>query len=514
MSDWDNNQDAGMAVSPALILGALWRRRYWILVPAILGTVVGVYLATSLPSVYRSQTTIMIEAAKVPQRFVEGSDNSFAAQRIESVRQMVISRSNLVRIIEKFELYADARRSEPISSIIDRMNKSINVALIDVRQGRGTATIAFTLSFDYPQPRLALRVTEELATQFVQLDSERRTELASGTAEFLSDQARALRRDLERVEQQMAAFKAENAGALPEQAAVNRSLYDSLQGELRTINTESAALAQEIAMLRSLGSTGGSPAMGSSELYMARQALAAAQARYSETHPDVIALRQRVEMLERSGGGGFASPGGGMSPEIEARISGNQFRLSLLTRRQGEIRGQLALLEQQLAAAPQVELELREIEREYRSTEEKYAALTSQQLSATVAANLESEEKGEKFSISEPPNEPDVPVSPNRPLLAGGGLVGGLVLGLGLAMLLELVNRRVRGTDAVTRIFGVPPLAVVPMLDVDPATMMSKPLPGLLARLGIRRDNHAEKRDIEFHVPKTRQDDAASNEAA
>ena len=513
MSDWQENGGAGLGMSPAMIFSGLWRRRYWILAPTVLGALVGIYLATSLPSIFRSETTIMIEAAKVPQRFVEGTDTSFAAQRIESVRQMVLSRTNLVRIIEKFDLYADQRKSSPISSVIDRMNKSINIQLIDVREGRGTATIAFTLSFDYPQPRLALRVTEELATQFVQIDSERRTELASGTAEFLSDQARALRRDLERVEQQLAAFKAENSGALPEQAAVNRALYDSLQGELRTINTESAALAQEISMLRALAGSGGTPSMGSSELYMARQALAAVQARYSESHPDVIAARQRVEMLERSGGGGSISSGG-VAPEIEARISGNQFRLNLLGRRQGEIRGQLAMLERQLAAAPQVELELREIEREYRSTEEKYAALTSQQLSATVAANLESEEKGEKFSIAEPPNEPDQPVSPNRPLLAGGGLLGGLALGIGLALLLELLNRRVRGTAAVTRIFGVPPLAVVPMLDVDPATM-GRPLPGLLARLGIKRETHAEKRDVEFHVPKTRQEpQAASNEAA
>jgi capsular polysaccharide biosynthesis protein len=105
----------------------------------------------------------------------------------------------------------------------------------------------------------------------------------------------------------------------------------------------------------------------------------------------------------------------------------------------------------------------------------QYQEISAKLLSAQNSARMAQEQKGERLSVIEPPEVPDTPISPNRPLLIVGGIAVGLALGLLLALILEFVLRPIRGVDQISRL-GLDPLAVVPTFTPDRPRRVRRPL--------------------------------------
>ena len=183
-----NSIQENNGLSPALVLAMLWRRRYWFVGVAALIFVASVLMAFGLSSVYRSQSTILIEQQEIPQDMVRGAVTSFADQRVQIISQRVMTRSNLLEIIRKFDLYADLVGKETNEALIGHMRSAINLNMVsadvvDPRSGRPTqATIAFTLAFDYGVPSIAQRVTNELTTLYLNENIKNRTQRAADTS--------------------------------------------------------------------------------------------------------------------------------------------------------------------------------------------------------------------------------------------------------------------------------------------------------------------------------------------
>jgi capsular polysaccharide biosynthesis protein len=78
---------------------------------------------------------------------------------------------------------------------------------------------------------------------------------------------------------------------------------------------------------------------------------------------------------------------------------------------------------------------------------------------------METEQKGERMTLADPPVQPDSPIRPNRPLIILGSIVAGLGIGMALILALELFLRPIRGTAALAAAAGAAPLVVIPPLD-------------------------------------------------
>jgi succinoglycan biosynthesis transport protein ExoP len=128
------------------------------------------------------------------------------------------------------------------------------------------------------------------------------------------------------------------------------------------------------------------------------------------------------------------------------------------------VKAKIAEYEHKISLSPQVEKQFRELTREFESGQLRYREIRAKQMEAQVAQNLESDRKGERFTLIEPPLPPEDPISPNRPLILSLGLVVSLVLGAGAAAFLEATDATVRGRKDVADAFDVPMLAVVPRI--------------------------------------------------
>lgn len=520
-------------------LAILRRRRSWFFGGLIVVLLASLALAFGLPPVYRSQSTILIEQQEIPQEMVRSTITSFADQRVQIISQRVMTRSNLLDIIRKFGLYPHDLGKEPNEVLVEDMRDDINMNMVsadvvDPRSGRPTqATIAFTLSYDYPVPELAQKVANELTTLYLNENLKNRTQMAAETSDFLSEEAARLSAQIEDLEAKLASFKERNAGRLPELTDMNLQMMDRTDRDLLSIEQQMRALednrtyleaslaqqkperalygedgqrivgpADRLKMLRTryvgLSSTygdnhpdvvrvrkeiealekevgqPGADTAGDSELVTARSELALAREKYSPDHPDVKRLEKKVAALEQEDETKAAEPGGADSKpavgadnpayvELQARLDSANTELQSLARQREELKAKLAQYEQRLAETPQIEKEYRALMRDYENTMASYKETRAKQIDAQLSKSLETERKGERFTLIEPPTLPERPLKPNRIAIVVVGVILSLLGGIGAAYAKEKLDDAVWGDEAGIG-FGVTPPLPIPRI--------------------------------------------------
>jgi hypothetical protein len=131
------------------------------------------------------------------------------------------------------------------------------------------------------------------------------------------------------------------------------------------------------------------------------------------------------------------------------------------------LRARIASLERSQTLAPEVEREYAVLQRDLAGEQAKYNEIRQKQLEAQLAQNLETERKGERFTLIEPPLQPQEPFQPNRPAILLLGFVGALGCAVALMFLLELLDTRIRDRAHLIALLAVPPLAVIPAQELD-----------------------------------------------
>jgi uncharacterized protein involved in exopolysaccharide biosynthesis len=517
------------------------RRRYLVVIPAIILSIVAVTVVSFLPATYKSQGMILIEAQEIPADLVRSTVTSYADQRIQIIKQRILTTANVMEIINKFDLYKDQRKkSLPSSQLVAqfRSNMSVNMVeanVTDPRSGRRKkATIAFRVSFLDPSPKVAQVVASELVTKFLSENVRTRTERAADTQAFLESEAAKFQKKIQDLESKIADFKNEYRESLPELLQYNLSLVDRYEKELVTNENRIMALKDQI-VLYSLEqssipqnlSVESLPELDpqsdlKSQLSSTRSQYNALLTRYSASHPDVINLRKQLENLETQLGGSFSSNDisdrlstavselellqqkySDNHPDIkaakskvetlrkeselveidksleaeptrtlvnpsyariQAKITLTERDIERLLQRQKTVRVQLEEAEQRVLQTHQVKRAYDDLIRDRANHISKYQELKSKQLQAELAQNLESENKGESFSLIEPPKVPSKAEKPNRPKLMAMGIAVSVGFGFALAFLVELLFGGVRGYKEIAKVTGLTPLVVVPVI--------------------------------------------------
>src|SRR5690625_1723613 len=194
------------------------RRRFWVMV-AIFAVVAGSCLAVvvTLDPIYQSTGVILVESQQIPAELVPTTVTSFADERIQVIRQRVMTRENLLRIIERYDLFSGRSRAPSVTDQIALTRDRVSVNVISSGgSGRNRNAIAFSVSFEDESPARAHRVANELVTLFLQENVRVRTERATETTEFLAREAEKLMVELEALEARVADYKQQHANALPE----------------------------------------------------------------------------------------------------------------------------------------------------------------------------------------------------------------------------------------------------------------------------------------------------------
>lgn len=511
---------------------AFGRRRKTFVLTLLACLTVTVLTVVLIPASFQSKSTILIEQQEIPQELVRSTVTSYADQRIETITQRVMTSSNLWKIVEKYDLYADERKKETREYILNEMREEaiqrnvISAEVVDPRSGRPTeATIAFQLSFEYHSPMLAQRVTNELTTLFLSENLKTRTQMAEQASTFLTSEAEKLDVTVARLEKELATFKEAHFDSLPELTDLNLRLLDRTEQALREnqlsingVKERMIYLESELAQIdphRPVILADGQGLLSSrTRLKAAKQELEQASARYSAEHPTVVqlqseidglleevpdaeapklkldiytrklaALKQRYsdehpsvkQMQARLDSLRYMAANqstaerdeGADNPayvQIKAQKDAAMLELESLQAQSKLLRDDLTRYEARITQAPKIEQRYQQLQRDYQSAVLKYAEVKAKQQEANLGRSLESEQKGERFTLIEPPLVPEEPHSPNRKLLAVLGVLLSLGISVGLVVLKEMLDKSIRGRKELVQAMGAAPLAVIPVI--------------------------------------------------
>jgi uncharacterized protein involved in exopolysaccharide biosynthesis len=256
---------------------------------------------------------------------------------------------------------------------------------------------------------------------------------------------------------------------LKTQLASARSLYEPDHPDVIRLTREVAGLERELG-----GQNAGNELVR--QLQETRKQLGQARARYSAEHPDVRRLERFVDAMEdamrRAGQTATptvstAKPDNPAFIQLRAQKDAVTTERAALARQRDQLRARVSDLTSRMSAAPGVEREYSALARDLQGAQLKYQEVRQKQMAAQLAQNLETEQKGERFTLIEPPLVPEQPATPNRALILVLGSLLSVAAAIAFAMLVESVDGRVRGSRDLAGIVGVPPLAVIPWVELD-----------------------------------------------
>lgn len=440
-----------LAHLPAII----WQRRWYLIIPVIVLAIAGVVAAFVVPVRYTSTATLLVQSSTVPQAVAMGNPDDVIDRRIARIREQVLSRPELIELVNRYQLYPKMRANTALSDIVETMRNAVSIAPLsaELQQSTTNSTIAFTLSYSYSDPNKAQSVAQDLSEQVLQLDATQTNQQAGAAAQFLGDQARMLQQQISEQERQVAAIKAANGSIL---SSAGVTMLGSGGG---SFDVQIAALQRENSQLLAQRNLSRTADTRDPVVAQAEAQLAAAQAVYSDNHPDVRLARQRLNEAKALARKNVANAPVGA---IDDQVAFNNRQIAALRSAQA---GESARVNATVGAqsrAPLVLQQIAQIQQKIDGLNDQYKGVSDRLLQARAGVKAENEQLGERLSIVNPPVVPDEPSFPKRWMLLAGGPALGVALGLMLLFLVELIMRPIRDPAALTQLFGEAPLGVIP----------------------------------------------------
>ncbi|MCF8075838.1 MAG: protein GumC [Desulfotignum sp.] len=491
-------------IKPEEILEIIVRRKWLIILPVCCFLTLGVVLTLTAPKTYQASTLILVQQQSVPSEYVRSVVTSSINQRISTISQQILSRSNLEKIIGQFNLYAD----KPDMYLEDKIEDMRQRVQVKIEQARG-GTEAFSIRFSGRDPHRVMQIANTLASYFMDENLKVREAQAVGTSEFLEQELEKTRQRLEEMETRLSTYRAAHIGGLPDELDSNLRTLDRLQQQmadkhviLRETKTSLALVESRISEIETRSrqpfqNGADTPATGSGvmgtenqeKLSQARQEYDRLLTVYTPRHPDVKRLLKTIENLEQQVAeenersseikdpGQSAPVPDSYDPQL-ARLRSEQDQLEkeiqALTMELDGIEKKMKAYQKRVEQTPRREMELQSLNRDYANIKEVYNSLLNRKLEAELSVNMEKRQKGEQFRILDSAKLPEKPVSPDVKKYFFLSVVAGFGLAAGIIFLLEFFDSSIRQDEQIEEDLGLAILADIPELQSPGTTTRNR----------------------------------------
>jgi polysaccharide chain length determinant protein (PEP-CTERM system associated) len=475
------------------------RRRWWVVViSGVIFALGGYGVSLLLQNKFTSVATLIIEQPVVPEDMVKAIGSTDLSARLEVMREQIMSRTRLQPLIERLGLYKDDVRKLPMEALVERMRQDIQLKAIRPVD-LPTRLPGINISFTSDQARVSQQVCTEVVSMLVSDNLKSREVTAEGTTDFLTTELADAKRKLDEQDAKLAEFKRQHLGQLPGQDQQNLTMMANFTSQLDAITQNLARQNQEKTYVEGLLSTQlqawkaqeaaqaagtNAPPNLEQQISTIQQQLSVAEARYTPDYPDVLKLKAHLARLKKQQADlekqaetqpVASSPKPDSLSKVEP-ASIQQLRRQLvvigeniqeLQAAQSSMQRQLRDYQGRIQLSPMIEEQYKQVTRDYDIAQKFYESLLSKKTLSQMSTNLERRQQGEQLRVIDPPNLPERPSFPNRPAMAAGGFGGGLMVGLGLIFLLEVLNRTIRSEADAEHYLKLPVLAMMPWYQED-----------------------------------------------
>jgi polysaccharide chain length determinant protein (PEP-CTERM system associated) len=475
--------DTTPAFHPLDYVSVLRRRVWWFVIPVVLAALIGAALVLFLPRTYETGATLAVAIPTMSPELVTSAQRVSQEERLRSIQQILFSQPVLERVVreEGFD------RTMPIPDAIAQVRSRIRPQFARPDPNLPPGTISeFSILYSDSSPDAAQRVANRVADVFVQESSATRAVRAEETSMFIMSQVDASQKRLAQLEEQLRSAKEASMGALPEQTAANVAMVTGMQQQLDTtanaIRGEQDRLSvieRQIEAARAGASSAisvpGMPIIAGSaagRVAAIERALAEKRGIYTDKHPEIVALLDELAAAKADAAAEAKLPAEDrvaslrLDPNYAALLKEQEqvrLRIRGLQREEDRIRSQIATYRNRVELAPRVQQQLATLDREYQLEKEQYANLTTRLRAAEVSENMVRNRGGEEFTVLSRAAFPTVPASPNTRRLMIFSLLLGVVLGGGLALGREYLDRSIHDARALNDI-DLPVLGEIPRI--------------------------------------------------
>nr|HEV7954607.1 hypothetical protein [Candidatus Acidoferrales bacterium] len=475
--------------------GILRRRKWLLIIPAVVLSVAAYLVSLRIPNRYESVTSVMIEEQRVSDSIVKPILNGDSSQKLTTMKERILSRTRLQPIVERFGLFSD--KGLPLEERITMLHDSIKVTPTPAMEGtRANQLPGFSIQVTLNDPRLAQQVCSEILNMFEEEDIQSGAEEDTHIMDFLDKEVEEAQEKMNAQDAKLADFKRRNLGSLPDQEAANLNLLTSTNTQMEAVTQSldreeqnkalwESELSQQLAIFRATRQTGTtSPVTIDTELKQKQDELAKLQEKFTDDWPDVKAKKQEIQELkkrmadaetaaklnppvkEKEDSGSAANV---IEPEniqkLRSEIKVSDLAIQEKKRQQQKLQENYNLYQSRVQISPMVEQEYTELTRDNNSAKADYDLLLHKRNDSGMSVALQRRQEGGGFKPLDPASLPDKPAYPNRPLFAAAGFGGGMAIGLALILLLEIRDKSFRTEGDIEALLKLPTLAMVPVLD-------------------------------------------------
>jgi polysaccharide chain length determinant protein (PEP-CTERM system associated) len=513
------------AFSPRSIISALWNRKVLILVLWILGSATAFAVVSRMRSVYRAEALILVESQKIPENFVAPTVQTALEARLDRLKQQVLSRERLWKLILEYDLYPKQRKTRPQEEVVQMMRRDMTISL--ERGWSASRPGAFRVAYEAFGPQTAADLANRIAHFFIDENLREREIEAQGTSEFLDSQLAESKRKLQEQEIRLSEFKVAYNGELPEQEAALLAAMSQSKAELIGLQDAQARAQQSKLILdgsltaaqsnlkrlqdlarRRAEANAAAAAVPSffapstqppppSELDLARARLRSLRLRYEDRHPEIQRLLGDIARLQKekadraksepAADAAVAVPVPQTAPaevfeepvreetligekqrveSLKSQMSQTAREVENLNERRQRILQDVQQTQARLQKLPIHEQQLSAITRDYETQKTNYRSLLDKKLAADVAAQMEQWQKAERFVMLDAARVPEKAIRPKRMLLVAAGILLSLLAAAALAFVKELKRDVILGEWELPA--GTVVLGRVPHMDIEP----------------------------------------------
>ncbi len=452
---------------------SVWHRRWLALAVAWGVCLLGWLVVAMVPNSYESRARIFVQLDDALAEQI-GIGLSDRRRDIERVRQTLTSAVNLEKVVRSTRLGDGVNSPKKMEATILGLAKQVKVVS---QQDNLFEITALSGDGSFSEAENA-KVAQEIVQKLIDIFREENMSGGRGemteTLDFMNQQLASRQKELESAEQRRLAFEAQHP-EMVQGGASGLQRLEAARTELRGVDADLAAAQSALAAIN--GQLAGTPQTlaGSGPMGGARAALAQASAELAgmrargltDSHPDVIALKNQVNALRaQAQSEGSTSAGGVPNPaysSLESIKAERMANVQSLSTRRAALQSDVAGLTSNQISNPEVAAEAQRISRDYDVLKQQYDKLLQDREELRLRGQVQSERSSIKFEVVDPPTTPRAPAAPNRPILLFGVLVIGLGAGAGAAFAMGQLRSTFSTTAKLQRAIGLPVLGSISM---------------------------------------------------
>lgn len=477
-------------------LRAMWHRRWLGLAAAWIVGIIAVTVALRIPDRYEASARVYVDTQTLLRPLMEGlSIQPNIDQQVVLLSRTLISRPNVEKVVRMADLDLSTSSTAARDQLIDSVTNKLKLG--------GGSTNIYTISYRDTSPEQARKVVQSLLTIFVESSLGDKRQDSRAAVRFLEDQIKQYDESLRAAEDRLKEFRLKYLGVAgqggPDYFARLSKLSDdiaSAKREFRAAEESRDAYRREVAgetpvllpETQPAPSTFAVPAIDS-RVAALRTELDTLTRRFTDEHPDVVATKRNIELLEEQRRQevaalrrAAAATKGSSDPNVNRNPVFQQLKVSLSDAEASvaSLRAKLASYESQYAQmrnaarlVPQVEAEYTQLNRDYEIQKRVYETLLVRKQSATMGEGVQ-DFGGTQFRVIDPPRVLPEPVPPTRTTLLALAFAAALGAGLLVAFMASQILPTFHDARSLREVTKRPILGMITMLQTQALSRMRR----------------------------------------